>query len=67
MKNYNKMALAITIDNSGNIGHLSVKCRIQMTPEDKFEDFFITPEQMFSILEELKKGIIPIKSKEIIL
>ena len=67
MKNYNKMALAITIDNSKDLGSLAVKCRIQMTPEDKFEDFFITTEQMFSILEELKKGIILMKQKEIIL
>jgi hypothetical protein len=67
MKNYNKMALAITIDNSKDLGSLSVRCRLQMTPEDKFEDFFITTEQMFSIFDELKKGLIITKTKEIIL
>jgi len=65
MANYNKMALAITIDNSGALGRLEVRCKIQPTPESKFENFNITVEQMFHVLEELKKGFVPMKEKEI--
>ncbi len=64
MTNYNKLALAITIDNSQDLGRLEVRGRVQITPDGKFEDFNITVEQMFHILEELKKGFI--SQKEII-
>ena len=65
MANFNKAALAITVDNSSGIGIIDWKCKLQITSDGNFESIDLTKDQFLSILEKIKNTMVEIKEKTV--
>jgi hypothetical protein len=65
MANFNKAALAITVDNSSGIGIIDWKCKLQILDGGKYETIDLTKDQFLNILEKIKTTMVEIKEKKI--